>query len=84
MGDPHFPLSGRLVGIGEGVLAVNPSSTGAIASGSGTSVTLTGTIDEIKARYDGYGEVRSQAIRDMHDELVSILDGARAADDFHR
>ncbi len=33
--------------VGEGVLAVNPSSTGAIASDSGTSVTLTGTLDEI-------------------------------------
>ena len=40
-------------------------------------------IDEIKARYDGYAEKRSQAIRDMHDELISIVDGEREADDFH-
>ena len=41
-------------------------------------------IDEIKARYDAYALTRSQAIRDMHDELGSILDGEREADDFHR
>ena len=40
-------------------------------------------IDEIKARYDAYAEKRSQAIRDMHDELISIVDGEREADDFH-
>jgi DNA-directed RNA polymerase subunit beta' len=40
-------------------------------------------IDEIKARYDDYAEKRSQAIRDMHDELISIIDGEREADDFH-
>ncbi len=41
-------------------------------------------IDEMKARYDAYAEIRSQAIRDMHDELSLILDGKREADDFHR
>jgi DNA-directed RNA polymerase subunit beta' len=41
-------------------------------------------IDEIKSRYDGYGEIRAQAIREMHDELGLILDGEREADDFHR
>jgi len=40
-------------------------------------------IDEIKARYDAYAEKRSQAIRDMHDELVEIIDGKKEADDFH-
>ncbi|MCX6373225.1 MAG: DNA-directed RNA polymerase subunit beta' [Actinobacteria bacterium] len=41
-------------------------------------------IDEIKARYDGYAETRSQAIRDMHDELIEIVDGKRDEGDFHR
>ena len=41
-------------------------------------------IDEIKARYDAYAETRSQAIRDMHDEVIEIIDGKREADDFHR
>jgi len=40
-------------------------------------------IDEIKARYEAYAEKRSQAIRDMHDELVEIIDGKQEADDFH-
>jgi len=40
-------------------------------------------IDEIKARYEAYAEKRSQAIRDMHDELVEIIDGKQDADDFH-
>ena len=41
-------------------------------------------IDEVKSRYDAYAETRSQAIRDMHEELSVILDGKREADDFHR
>ncbi len=41
-------------------------------------------IDELKARYDEYAERRSQAIRDMHAELITIVDGERDADDFHR
>jgi len=40
-------------------------------------------IDDIKARYDAYAEKRSQAIRDMHDEVVEIIDGKKEADDFH-
>ncbi|MEI6726120.1 MAG: DNA-directed RNA polymerase subunit beta', partial [Actinomycetes bacterium] len=40
-------------------------------------------IDEIKATYDAYAEKRSQAIRDMHDELITIVDGEREADAFH-
>ena len=41
-------------------------------------------IEEVKSRYDAYAETRSQAIRDIHDELSAILDGKREADDFHR
>ncbi|MFA4964072.1 MAG: DNA-directed RNA polymerase subunit beta' [Thermoleophilia bacterium] len=46
-------------------------------------VMLQDKIDEIKARYDAYSETRAQAIRDMHDELISIVDGEREADEFH-
>ncbi|HEY5170023.1 MAG TPA: DNA-directed RNA polymerase subunit beta', partial [Thermoleophilia bacterium] len=41
-------------------------------------------IDEIKARYDLYAEVRRGAIEAMHDEVIEVLDGARDVDDFHR
>ena len=50
----------------------------------GDLVYLQEKIDELKARYDEYAERRSQAIRDMHAELVTIIDGERDADDFHR
>jgi len=40
-------------------------------------------IQEIKARYDVYADDRARAVREMHDEVVTILAGEMDADEFH-